>query len=73
MWLVIDIGCLECRNESYVVGIFSNKEKAEQVALKINGNDIESLYEPEFSEGQIRVFELSDIDCINERYIEYIK
>lgn len=32
MWLVMNIGCIECGVSSKVVGVFSDKEKAEAVA-----------------------------------------
>lgn len=31
-WLVFDIGCIECGEESRVVGVFAAEEKAKQAA-----------------------------------------
>lgn len=59
MWLVIGIGCLECRIESEVIGVFACQEEAEKVAQKHSNG--ESFYKPEFADYQIRIFQLPDI------------
>lgn len=33
-YVVVDIGCIECREKSGVLGIFTNKKEAEKVAKK---------------------------------------
>lgn len=35
-WIVSHIGCIECHCPSGIVGIFTNEEKAEEVASKCN-------------------------------------
>lgn len=34
MWLVMNIGCIECGVSSAIVGIFFEKEKAEKIAAE---------------------------------------
>lgn len=33
-YIVLDIGCIECGEESAILGIFDNKQKAEEVMEK---------------------------------------
>lgn len=39
VWVVVDIGCLECREETAVVGVFAEEEKARAAAAGMQYND----------------------------------
>ena len=32
VWVVVDIGCIECDEETKIVGVFADKEKAQSLA-----------------------------------------
>ena len=58
MFLLIAIGCLECGNESEVLGIFKTKEEAEACALKKCGVK-DDFYAVQNCELQLRIFDIS--------------
>jgi len=66
MWIVINIGCIECGVSSNIVGAFSSKEKAEEIA---------SNCDSEFSwrgggQNIFEVFEMPEPETIAEEYRE---
>ncbi len=66
MWIVMDIGCIECGEGSEIVGRFSTKERAEAVAIAcmhLGWRGGEHHYE---------VFELGALDTIHEDYREVV-
>ena len=58
-YVVVDIGCLECCNDSKLIGIYDSKEKAEEIAKKESTQD-HSFYEPKVAEHQLRIFEYKE-------------
>ena len=64
-YVLVDIGCIECGEESGVLGIFTNKKKAKMVAKKY-----EKIQSDNWS-GQ-HYFEIFEIDEIDKTYkVEY--
>lgn len=64
-FILVEIGCLECGIGSDIVGVFSDKEKAEELSNKLNketGTDY--CYE---------VYDMPEIDVINPAYKDRIK
>lgn len=64
MWLVMNIGCLECYVPSEVVGVFADKEKAQAIAdvcekiFELRGNGHNSF----------EVFELPEPEIVADEY-----
>lgn len=65
-WIVVEIGCIECSAESGVVGVFSDREKAESVA-KVCG---EKLHWWDGGQNYFKVFELPAFEVIYAPYNE---
>lgn len=66
IWLVMNIGCIECEASSNVVGVFSNKERADELA--------EALYKThnwrESGHHRYEVFEIPEQDFVNPEYLQ---
>jgi hypothetical protein len=65
MYLVVNIGCIECGVSSNVVGLFSTEKEAERV----RDICVEKYYWREGGENRYRVFELPPVGAIHEEYI----
>jgi len=64
MWLVVNIGCIECGVSSQIVGVFKEKEKAESIAEKFNVK-----YDwREGGQNSFEVFELPKAEVIHSEY-----
>lgn len=60
MWIVIDIGCLECWIDSHVVGVFTDESRANSIAKRLNrkwGTD-----------QQCEVFGMPEVDVLPPEY-----
>ena len=71
-YVVLDIGCIECRETSTILGIFDNKKKAEEVKnkyCKIQSNNWTGQHHFEVIEVENENIELYD----KETYLERIK
>lgn len=67
MYLVMNIGCIECGVSSNVVGVFRNKTTAEQVA-----SDCAKKYDwREGGQNSFEVFELPNENQIEQIHSEY--
>jgi hypothetical protein len=54
MWIIIEVGCLECGNSSYLIGVFDTKEKALQISKELdNKYDTSDVAFPVFKLGEI--------------------
>ena len=60
----MNIGCLECGVSSAVVGVFSDKTKAEEIASRCEGNHSWR----EGGQNAYEVFELPDAEQIAAEY-----
>jgi hypothetical protein len=64
MYIVVDIGCIECGVASGVVGVFSDKARAEQIAIECSRHY-------DFAGGgqhHFNVFEVPEPDIVNRCY-----
>lgn len=66
MWLVFNIGCIECGVSSNVVGIFVRKGKADEIAKTLN----EKYNWREGGQNSYEVFELNRVGDITEEYLK---
>jgi hypothetical protein len=64
MFLVINIGCIECGVTSQVVGVFPTKERAEEVA-KLCKKEYEWR---EGGQNAFEVFPMPEVGVINSEY-----
>ena len=66
-YLLFDVGCIECGEESGVVGVFTAKEVAEKHAEALNKGH-------GFTGGQhsYEIFELPDDNVMNKEYKEML-
>ena len=64
-YVLVDIGCIECGEESAVIGIYTSKKKAQRIRREHEKRQNESW------NGQ-HIFEIFEIDEIDKTYkIEY--
>lgn len=64
-YVLVDIGCIECGEESAVIGIYTNKKKAQRIKREYEKRQRENWY------GQ-HYFEIFEIDEIDKTYkVEY--
>ena len=66
MWLVMNIGCIECGVSSAIVGVFGDKEKAEAVAYECS----EKYSWREGGQNAFKVFELPEPEIVAPEYID---
>ena len=65
-YIVVNIGCIECGVSSDIVGVFTNKEKAESVASACD----EKYSWREGGQNAFEVFELPETELVNPKYTE---
>lgn len=64
MWLVFDVGCIECGVSSNVVAIYPTEQEANAVAEKLN-----NTYEwREGGQNSYEVFKLGELHEVNAEY-----
>lgn len=64
MWLVFDVGCIECGVSSNVVAIYPTEQEANAVAEKLN-----NTYEwREGGQNSYEVFKLGELYEVNAEY-----
>jgi hypothetical protein len=68
LYVVINIGCIECGVSSNIVGLFDDKDKANKIA-----DTLENKYDwREGGQNRYEVFKLNDINEITEEYKKFI-
>lgn len=65
MWLVMNIGCIECGVSSAIVGVFAEEAKADEIAEKCS----KIFSWREGGQNSFEVFELPEAEQIAEEYI----
>ena len=64
-YIVVNIGCIECKVSSKIVGVFDSKKKANKLAedfgIKFNWR--------EGGENHFKVFEMPKLNTINPEYL----
>lgn len=65
-WIVVNIGCIECGVSSNIVGVFTDKTKADNLA--------DSLYDShgwrDGGQNAFEVFPMPELDTMNPEYRE---
>lgn len=68
-YLVFNIGCIECGVSSNIVGVFDDKEKANELA-----NELQETHDwREGGQNNFQVFELPELNVINKEYLKPAK
>lgn len=64
MWIVVNIGCIECGVSSEIVGVFSSEDRANKIA-----HELEDSHEwREGGQNEFEVFPMPEIDVVAEEY-----
>ena len=66
-YIVVNIGCIECGVSSDIVGVFTSKKKAEEIAEKL-GSDHDWRGG---GQNSYEVFEHPKMNTINEEYKDF--
>lgn len=66
MWILVNIGCIECGVSTNIVGVFDNKERAESMAEALHANK-----EMSWREGGQNHYEVFPMPVVNEVAEEY--
>ncbi|EIK3148093.1 hypothetical protein LJ084_003960 [Salmonella enterica] len=68
MWLVFNIGCIECGVSSNVVGVFADKAEADAIAENLSENHGWR----EGGQNSYEVFELNDLGVLSDEYRNFV-
>ena len=66
MWIVVNIGCIECGVSSKIVGVFSNEARASEIAAECK----KTHSWRDYGQNEFGVFPLPEIDIIDPEYAE---
>jgi hypothetical protein len=64
MWILVNIGCIECGVSSAIVGVFTDEARAEALAKRLE----EKMHWREGGQNQFEVFKMPEPDIIAEEY-----
>lgn len=64
MYLVVNIGCLDCRVSSQIVGLFETEEEASEIARKC----LDKYSWRECGNNNFEVFPLPPVGILNDEY-----
>ena len=66
MYIVVNIGCIECGVTSNIVGVFTSEQVADALA-----NDLyEKFYWREGGQNSFQVFPMPEVNVINSEYLD---
>jgi hypothetical protein len=68
-YIVVDIGCLECGVSSGLVGIFTDKIKAESIAHRLDSSNACWI---DGGQHSFQMFETLEDNVISDSYSEYL-
>lgn len=64
MYMVFNIGCIECGVSSKIVGLFADRSKAEEVQNMCS----DKHYWREHGQNHFEIYELPQAECIDPEY-----
>ena len=64
MWIVVNIGCIECGVSSDIVGVFSDEARANAIADQFQ----EKHRWREGGQNSFEVFQMPEVDVVNGEY-----
>lgn len=64
-WILVNIGCIECGVSSNIVGVFDDKQVADQKANEFN----EEFDWREGGQNHFQVFEMPELNVIHPEYL----
>ena len=64
MWIVVNIGCIECGVSSQIVGVFADKERADAIAAEFD----EKFNWREGGQNSFEVFPMPETEVIHPEY-----
>ena len=66
MWIVVNIGCIECGVSSNIVGVFSDEARAHDLALQFD----KKYSWREGGQNEFVVFPMPELNVVNSEYEE---
>lgn len=69
LWIVMNIGCIECGVSSELVGLYDSEQAADIVAIRLNGTHSWR----QGGQNSFEVFPLGDIDETKQEYLEDVR
>ena len=70
-YIVVNVGCIECGVSSNIVGVYSDKEKAEEIENKLNESEGASWRNS--GQNSYKAFEMPKINVTNPEYLEWLE
>lgn len=68
MWIVVNIGCIECGVSSNIVGVFDDESKANKIAAELD----EKLNWREGGQNSFEVFPMPTVNVVTDEYQEAV-
>ena len=68
MWIVVNIGCIECGVSSDIVGVYDNEDEAKAVAETLD----DKASWREGGQNSFEVFSMPEVGVLNSEYAEYM-
>jgi len=69
MFILVNIGCIECGVSSDIVGVFSDKNHAEKLA----GDLMDSHGLREGGQNDFQVYDMPEIDVVKPEYLKEVE
>lgn len=67
-YILVNIGCIECGVSSEIVGVFSDKTKADEIAETLN----DKHGWREGGQNSYEVFKMPELDTVKDEYREFL-
>ena len=64
-WIVVNVGCIECGVSTNIVGVFTDKEQANNIASEFS----DKFNWRQGGQNSFEVFEMPKINTINKEYM----
>ena len=68
-WIVVNVGCIECGVSSDIVGCFSDRDKAKDVAETLSG----VMSWRQGGQNHFDVFPMPELDAVNDEYVTALR
>lgn len=69
LYILVNIGCIECGVDSNIVGVFDDLEKAEVLKDDLDASD--AVWR-QGGQNHYKIFSMPELNVINEEYKEYL-
>lgn len=66
MWIVVNVGCIECGVSTNIVGVFDSEDRARAIASEFD----EKFSWREGGQNSFEVFPMPEVNVIADEYVE---